>query len=464
VRVQLPRRLSFVQLTSVLVFLCIACGAVAMPAQNDTWWHLRVGQEMWNSRSLMMHEVFSHTSAGSYWPNHEWLSQLTFFALYTIGGLPLLTAMAAISVVSAWAISWYLAGVNRGRSSVYFGLTALASASSWCLRPQVFTLALVAIAAWLLVTRRYRWLPPLFVLWANLHGGVLLGFVVLGGAALSESVMQRTIPWRLIGATVVCLVLAGLNPQGYSLWFMALESMHRLKAYGVDEWRRPLFLAFSNLPFWAIAALLVWTTIRQGRRFDHRQQVLVGGALAVLPLALNSQRNVGPFLILAVPAVAVWLPHFPRTSTAETPSRPCTWVAVTAALCLMAWATYIWMLPLRRLGWNPISPELVEKLASCEGRLYNRYDDGGYVLWFVPHRSVFIDSRQDPYSEALVFAQIAAERSGEHRMLFAQYQISCALVQASSPLASGLERDLWALRYADHQWRLFEQVSASPGP
>ena len=48
-------------------------------------------------------------------------------------------------------------------------------------RPFVFTFLFLAVTAAILESRRGLWiLPPLFVVWANCHGGYFMGWVVLG--------------------------------------------------------------------------------------------------------------------------------------------------------------------------------------------------------------------------------------------------------------------------------------------
>jgi hypothetical protein len=85
----------------------------------------------------------------------------------------------------------------------------------------------------------------------------------------------------------------------------------------------------------------------------------------------------------------------------------------------------------------------VTALENCPERLYNRYDEGGYLIWFVPGRKVFLDSRQDPYPQALVRAQIEVEKSGDYKALFDRYGIGCAFVADDSPIARRLLADGW---------------------
>jgi hypothetical protein len=65
------RAFTFDHLAVTLLFLTIVATACVMPAQNDTWWHLRVGQEIWKARSPLFPDTFSFTAAGASWQHHE---------------------------------------------------------------------------------------------------------------------------------------------------------------------------------------------------------------------------------------------------------------------------------------------------------------------------------------------------------------------------------------------------------
>ena len=60
--------------------LGIAAGVLAClaPAQSDTWWLLRAGQDIVRTRAIPLVDTYSHTAAGLYWPNHEWLTEVLF--------------------------------------------------------------------------------------------------------------------------------------------------------------------------------------------------------------------------------------------------------------------------------------------------------------------------------------------------------------------------------------------------
>src|SRR3954452_10730519 len=128
--------LTFERFATSLFFVAVALAACLIPAQTDTWWQLRAGEEMWRSHIIMMRDVFSHTVPGGYWPNHEWLSQVIFYAAYRTGGLPLLTTLCAVAITTAWAVVGSLTPGPRLPRVLLLGAGAIVSSPSWSLRPQ----------------------------------------------------------------------------------------------------------------------------------------------------------------------------------------------------------------------------------------------------------------------------------------------------------------------------------------
>ena len=116
-------------------------------------------------------------------------------------------------------------------------------------------------------------------------------------------------------------------------------------------------------------------------------------------LALGTRRNIPPFALSAVPLLGTLLKRQEAAAPQSAPERP-RFNAVVLATAVLLGAFGVgaaWRTPLPPLGWNPVGDDLRRALTDCPGRLYNRYDDGGYVIWFAKDKKVFIDSRQDPF-------------------------------------------------------------------
>ncbi len=460
-------RLSFDRLAAAVFFILVATVACLMPIQSDTWWQLRAGQELWQTGVVPLEETYSHTASGGFWMNHEWLSEAVFYTVFRTGGLPLLIILAASLATATVVITWSL---SRGPMILRFALIGLSlgvTSIAWTPRPHVFTLFLVSVSAKLIVTGRHWWLPVVFLAWANLHGGFTLGVGLLGAfwlTGLTSGV--RTIALRSM-LVITCLAMTVLTPLGVTFWEELPASLARLQEYQVQEWRNPSLTDTSLLPFWVVLVTLGVLVYRRGRTlFDEpADRFLMIASLLFMPLALTSLRNVPPFLVLSLPTIsrAIRL-DVPESASLLSPTQSRTHGAILAgvtgvAVVIVAMA---WSGPLPRLQWEPVSPEALAAVQSCEGPLYNSYDDGGYLVWFLPERKVFLDSRQDPYPVELIQQDIRAQYEGEYRAMFETYDIRCAFVRTSVPLDQHLQQDGWRPRYRDSQWTVLETPDGTP--
>ena len=100
---------------------------------------------------------------------------------------------------------------------------------------------------------------------------------------------------------------------------------------------------------------------------------------------------------------------------------------------------------------------------ACEGPLYNSYDDGGFLIWFLPERPVFLDSRQDPYPVDLIRQDIRAQLQADYADTFREHGVRCAFVRSGVPLDARLEADGWLQRYRDPVWTVWEAAPSWPG-
>jgi hypothetical protein len=468
---RLARGLSFEAMAVGLLFVAVAVLALFTPAQGDTFWHLRAGADIWRTGQVPRVDLYSHTAYGAPWPDHEWLSQLLMYAAYRVGGgMPGLEVGAAVLILAAAATVYRLMVGPQLTRFVLLTVGLSIAASAWSLRPQILTLFLLAFLVWLLVHERYLFIPPYFLLWANAHGGVALGGVVLGisvVAALLRWVRTRAAAdLQRARSLALVLPLAGLavaaTPLGFHIYRFVVASAARSYAVQIAEWfvLRPDTL--FGLLFWAatIAFVLLlvarWRAIAAG---DWADWVVVASSLALLPLGIRSARNIGPFLILAMPAASRALgPTFrfrlSRNPRPASPDHPGVNLALLLGLGAAALAVVAlgWRAQPARLYWHPFDGGALEALDRCPGPLFNFYGDGGSLVWFAPARPDFVDGRQDPFPFELLRESFAVEHGAPYQTLFARFGVRCAFIPAKAKLVDRLRDDGWRAQFLDHDW------------
>jgi hypothetical protein len=475
------RGLTFSQLTAGLLFGALAVCALLMPAQSDTYWHLRAGQEIWRTFHVPLSDHYSYTAAGRFWPNHEWLWEAFSYALYRLGGMRLYVAGGAALALGAMAIVYRL---MVGPTSTRFWLMLLGfplTSAIWVLRPQIVTLFMLVTLVWLLVEERDWPLPIVFVVWANAHGGVAVGGLLLAAVTAVALVRARRgdpadvrRARRLCLVAPLCALATALTPLGLQVWHFVGGSLALSRKNGITEWQLTLPFAPFEVMFWLLAiafvGLLIW---RRGRwrelsssgGWSWGDTVILTSALLTLPLGFLMVRNTAMFLLVAIPAASRLLGpdfRFRRSSAAaasEEHPRLNLALLVGISLLELVGVLVVWRAPPPRAGWQPMSPGAIEAVRSCPERIYNRFYDGGFLIWFVPEKQVFIDNRQDPYPSSFIRETTAVDAGAPYREMFDRFGIRCAFLPADSKMVARLATDHWRSRFHDDRWA----VLTAPG-
>ena len=458
-----------------LLFMSIFVTACLLPSQSDTYWHLRAGEDIWRTHHVPFVDSYSYTAAGRFWPDHEWLWQAVSYGLYRLGGMPLLTGAAAAIVTGAFALVYRLMVGPPATRFLLMVVGMPVAACVWAVRPQVVSLALLALLVTWIARERYRRLPALFVVWANVHGAVALGLAVLLAAATAAAwkarvgdPADRRRAWTLALLAPVCALATAATPLGFRLWTFIAESMRRSHETLIVEWMPAYPTGPVEISFWVLAAAFLILLAWRWRALDAwADLVIVAAALVLLPLAARAVRNIAPFLLVVIPAASRLLgPDF-RLRRARSPATGIDHrglnLGILSALTLagVGAVAFAWSQPLPMLGWRPITPGALAAVRACPGPIYNRYNEGGYLIWFARDTPVFIDSRQDPYPVPFVIDAVSNEANGTYRDMFARHGIRCALLPPSSPTLGRLRADGWRTRFADDHWTVVAPPDAT---
>jgi hypothetical protein len=412
---------------ALLAAVLILTGAVGLDALSDpdVWWHIRLGDWIIAHHQIPTGELFAYTAFGNPLVAHEWLSETIFAALAAIGGLVLVTLLMGVVAWSAM-LATLLRGRMRGAGPVILavGLALGARVAEPVLgaRPQVFTFALVCWTLWIAESYlrsggRRRWLlPPLFLVWANLHAGFIAGIAFLVIVLVVETIKRR---WslgtvaprrRITGLTVAVgasVIAACINPYGPSLFVFAATTGSAERQKGIIEWQSP---NFHDPASWVLLALLLTfvalTVTTLARRSTRSRLELRDMALAAAgaTLALMSVRNtalcvavmVPPWMAMAADTVRSIRPGFVRAGrAARAPHRAPVIGAMLVAVAILSLGVVG-----ARISRNASPQGVAAAYPSCATavlmespttqRVFSAYGTGGFVVYRLwPRASVY---------------------------------------------------------------------------
>ncbi len=478
----------FRRLISAFVLLAVFTMAVRVSVDTDTWWHLRAGAWMVEHQQLLRTDPFSLTRQGQPWIYPGWLAQLILYGVYAAVGYAGLNLLTALMVAVAFGVIWsVLEGPLLLRAAITL-LAATASGVYWSARPQIFTLVLAAAFLVILQSgltgglRRLALLPLLMALWVNLHGGFIVGFLILGaylGGELIELVihaLQREGSLRdLIGrqrdrlialgaVTMGCVVALGLNPHGFRMLAYPLQtvSIGVLQDY-IQEWQSPNFHRLEVQPFLWMLLLLLVAFAASPRRPRPVELVLVSGFAY---MALLAGRNVALFaLVGAVPLARHGNLALQPLLAGRSRGRelPLAWRRRinTTLFLLFALAALVKILPPLSQSVNeaaireqvPVGAVDYIRARRPPGPLFNSYNWGGYVLWALyPEYLSFVDGRTDLFDDQILTEYLDAWRATQGwQETFARWGIRTVLLERDAPLVEPLQQSGWVVLYEDSQ-------------
>jgi hypothetical protein len=440
-----------------LMLVAFAGFACIVPAQADTFYHLRSGQEMWQTGSLIRSEPFSWTHNGRPLANHWWLTQLIFYGLHAAGGPLLLTLVGGCAAFTALVSSWRLiTGSTEVRLLALIGYAL--TLPEWSVRPQVFSLLMTVIAIRLIISDRSAALLVLLVVWANMHAIVVLG-IAIAAVPLLDAVLWDRGSFRraaLVAGAAIATPLA--TPFALDYWPSLLATVESSRALGLQEYRSAFNLEPLTLLFWLVTAALGVGIFRQRhelRRFARGTRLLVLASVVLLPTAVTSVRNIPFFVLAALPALFRLFPAPARGKRRS--ASTAAWGMVSAAAFAAAFVVVLrWSDGGQQLGWRPFSAQAIASIKSCDERMYNGLYEGGQLIWFVPERPVFIDGRVEAYPRDFMLQTRQADVDGDYLPLFSKYDIECALTHPGTALFTALQRDgTMRLKFSDPQWAVF---------
>ena len=428
-----PGAVAFALITVVLLVV----GRMGMMRDPGTFWHTTTG-EIILKNGLVRHDTYTFTFAGSWWVPHQWFGEVLMALAHRAGGfdaelLGCVTILAAAFALLAARL--VRIGLHPVVACALLMLGLAGAGSHFHVRPHVVTIASLAVTVVLLADfdlgliplRRLLWLLPLFVLWTNIHGGVLAGFgtvaIAVGGWIVFWR-LGRPAPvssWREAGLLALlalgCGLTAFVNPYGLDLLREWQIIMGAPELTQIIKEHRPLDVTESYAwPVLGLAAvyLLVLAGVKPS---DVRVTWLL--PLVWLEQSFERCRHAALFVVVALAAIApmwqytrwaVWLaknrPDFyePDAPAVARPWWASVWLPAALVLTALSLQAAHVPVPVLGSGWARHSPnhwpvEVLDVLKANEPKpgepnhIFNDYSDGGFIIYHTPGYKVFVDDR-----------------------------------------------------------------------
>jgi hypothetical protein len=437
---------------------------------SDVFWHLVLGRQVLGGL-IAVPDDLSWTAVGHVGSSDQWLGQALWALASDAGGWRGIVAMRGLAIALLVGVVVYAALRERPArplGAVLAALPAIAlSRFVWTERPELFGFICFALLIVLLRAARagsdraLYWLPPLIIVWANLHGSFALGVGLVGLVAIEGAIAQPSRRRMYIVAAIGSLVATLLTPAGIGVW--TAPGFHLLHPpREIQEWSVPDVTTLPGAIFAVtifatlVVAFFAWT------RSPHEAVVL----LPVLFVSLIATRQMPLFPIAGAPYLAAYgdeaatavarvlRVRVPRLARVARPAgRRADLVALAVGSIVLAAAAWTGT-DAPALGGEPVAA--LPALRPGPG-LLNEYDWGGYLIWSAPQTPVFVDGRLTPYLGRVMddYTTVVGVHPG-WRDVIARRGIRQILVRPTDPVAVRA-RDLgWPVRASSDTFVLID--------
>ncbi|MGO9127263.1 MAG: hypothetical protein ACLP6G_20535 [Terriglobales bacterium] len=499
----------------VTLLFGLSCGALGRLLLRDAGigWHLRNGQQMLLTHASTRTDSFSSTMNGKPWYAWEWLYDVVFAMIHQALGLNGVVFYTAAIIAATFVLTLHLGLRRGGNLPITLLLLILALASSavhFLARPHVLSWLLTVVWFELLDSaaaapdseqkRGLFWLPAVMLLWVNVHGGFVLGFVLLavylaGGVIEYYTDRQRRdeiATWlkRLSGMSLLVVAVSLVNPYTYQLHLHVYRYLtDRFLMDRISEFLSPDFHGAAQQCF----AVLVLITIvavagaRQRLSATHLVVLLVavyGGFYATRSLPTSSLLIV----LLMAPVISESVAGLGENTDAARWLRSLAWRThsfggrmgkLEENLQGHLWLVLVFVLGLwacahqGRIGSTqfinayfdekrfPVEAAEAISQRGIHGPVFSLDYWGGYLIYrLYPGTQVVVDDRHDLYGDEFFkdYLKVVLVQPGWDEALD-KLQVDWVLMPTESPLANILRLKAgWDVAYEDKRAVLLRRV------
>jgi len=449
----------------------------------DTGYHIRAGEYIVETSSVPHEDIFSFLDPSPEWTAHEWLSEVIMAFIHKFGGLAAVVVFFAFILAVTYYLFFKILRKNYDQIlllSIIFFLVLGTSAVHFLARPHVFSLLFVVVWYFILNSFHYTeknylyMLPLLMIIWVNLHGAFIIGFVLVGvyvtgnfiyyfikSGDVKQVYGRKAKLFFLFG--FLSLLASLVNPYGYKILLFPFDFVtNKFLIAHVQEFLPTNFQEFLVYKYLFLIMLAVLATSRL--RLNLIELFLV---LGFTYMSLYSVRNVTMFAIIVPPIILKRLDDMTYNSKnrifkfvnakcqgfAETEKMMRGYLWPALAVGIVTTAVHFGVIehsfdPEKK----PVAAVEFLKQEHIPGNMFNNDEFGDYLIYAAyPRYRVFFDGRSDMYGVEHIkdyFNVIGLGKGWE--AVLEKHNIKWIFFNANSLLSRYLlERADWHLIYAD---------------
>lgn len=432
---------------------------------SDFGWHVQMGDLILRS-GLPKTDPFSYTMPSFLSVDHEYLMSVV---LYVFSHVPFFLPFIFSFIAGFSFLLATIKNFNKHLLGIYV-FSAAAVMPAFGVRVQVASWLFVSLLLFLFFNtnkwKKFRYfIPPLFFLWANMHGSIGLGVFLLIFFLTLKTVQKKKLNVTDIFVLLLSILATFINPYGWRIWAEVFSSAFDAKLrFSVTEWFPALFVFnFATLILFALSFVFV---------FKYRKKLTLikaGMYFFLLFLGLSSVRHIPFWVIVNLYILPDLLRCFWKDWSGNKifmrrlmfSSRIFSFFSFV--LCFIYLVLFWTSFSHQETGFYPQKAIVYLQKNIPDKQIFSIYEWGGYLDWKFPQKKVFIDGRMPSWkwkgpknesNNALEDYENAIASISKRRILFKKYNIGIVLwsiekKNKKNAFILSLKKDKWKEVYKD---------------
>jgi hypothetical protein len=424
----------------------------------DTYSHIAVGRWIIAHGAVPTTDPFSFSMQGAPWIAFEWLSEVIYAAIFALAGWAGVVALAAAAAALAVGLlTRFLLRELAPTPALLMVVAAIVLLAPHLLaRPHMLTLPVMMAWAAALVRGMDRRAPPpywalsLLVLWANLHGSVVLALGLIGPAALEALLDEKRSEWprvilHWLPFSALAVMACCLTPYGPEPLLMPLTTLGLGEAlHWIGEWRPQDFGHVSAFELLLLAGIFA---LSRGMTLPVVRALVVIG---LIHFALAQVRNADLLAMLAPLYLAAPLAR-QLGARAEEDAGSARGINLAVLAAMIVATGFALMREVRPSAQTTPAAAVASAGLAKSGPVLNDYSFGGYLIFAgIP---TFIDGRGELFGGPFIARynrDLSLADLNDFLTLLDQYKFGATLLEPETPAVAMLDRlPGWQRVYSD---------------
>ncbi|KAF0143899.1 MAG: hypothetical protein FD156_2281 [Nitrospirae bacterium] len=383
-------------------------------ADYDLWWHLKLGETIYNTGNVYKADEFSYTFNGQPQFNAEWLADLIIYISYKAGGLICVNILkASILLLTFLFLFMTMKNLHQDENAGFYAtiitlvLVLLSIRFRLFVRPYLFSYLFLPI--FLFIISHYEkkrnikilyFLPLIEIVWANMSAGAVFGPLIFSLFVIGEFIEKRTNSMLLI---VLAAVIASslFNPEMENIYSLVLKLASDPYSKTVGEYQ-PVSLQLLwgygfgytfGYQILAIGSIIYFVFMRGWKNIYHLLLFIVFFIESLLQVRIIEFFSFVSVIFFANP-IEKLLKSFSPVLAKKTITNLVISILILAIAALsLKSKIYSFGIGIKERAFPDSAIAFLEK-ENIKGKMFNSYSLGGYIIWSSPSdRKVFIDGR-----------------------------------------------------------------------